>query len=346
LVNTESDGFGALGDALERLGKTIATKKAPPAKAPAPKATLRQPPAGDQQADFFVPSIHDIASKENRSTMDVAIFRLSKKDNRAGAIIRYELPDGHIEVTSGVYGMASVWDYDIVLMAISNLTEAMNKYHAGLGEKPGRHFRPHVSEILKFSRKGDGGRQSDAVEAALDRLKSTTIKIVRESYNGKGRPLRFVEAEGLISGYKVVAFTDQKKIAAVEIELPNWIYNQIAEAKKPDVLTVHPDYFLIDSGLGRFIYRLARQAAGKGQAKWYFSTVYERSGSTGSFKEFCRMIRAIAAADDLPEYLITEEKGQDGPLLIMTYRDAAKTALTAEAEGNTADEGAATAAGV
>ena len=345
LVNTESDGFGALGVALERLGKTIATKKAPPAKAPAPKATLRQPPAGDQQADFFVPSIHDIASKENRSTMDVAIFRLSKKDNRAGAIIRYDLPDGHIEVTSGPYGMASVWDYDIVLMAISHLTEAMNKYHAGLGPKPGRKFRPHVSEILKFGRKGDGGKQSDAIESALDRLASTRIKIVRESYNGKGRPLRQAEGEGLINNYKVISYTEKDKVAAVEIELPDWIYQQVVEAKKPDVLTVHPDYFLIDSGLGRFLYRLARQAAGKGQARWYFSTVYERSGSTSSFKEFSRMIRAIAAADDLPEYLITEEKGQDGPLLIMTYRDTTKPALLAGPEAESADEGAAAAAG-
>ena len=57
------------------------------------------------------------------------------------------------------------------------------------------------------------------------------------------------------------------------------------------------------------------------------------------------MIRAIAAADDLPEYLITEEKGQDGPLLIMTYRDTTKPALLAGPEAESADEGAAAAAG-
>jgi plasmid replication initiation protein len=342
-VNTEARSVkDALDLALEGLGqaKTM-DRSSGPASAPAPRRTLRQAPIGDSQTDFFVPSIHDIASKENRSTMDVAIFRLSKKDSRAGAVIRYELADGHIEVKSGPDGMASVWDYDIVLMAISHLTDAMNKYRAGIGEKPGRHFRPHVSEILKFSRKGDGGRQSEAIEAALDRLKSTTIKIVRESYNGKGRPLRYVEAEGLISGYKVLSFTDQKKIAGVEIELPNWIYKQIAEAKKPDVLTVHPDYFLIDSGIGRFLYRLARQAAGKGQARWYFSTVYERSGSTSAFKEFCRMIRQIAEADDLPEYLITEEKGQDGPMLIMTHREAARAAVTGQIVAAAPDDDAA-----
>lgn len=326
--------------------KSMDGRPSTPARLPA-KSTMRPAPIGDAQTDFFVPSIHDVSSKENRSTMDVAIFRLSKKDNRAGAVIRYELPDGHIEVASGPHGMASVWDYDIVLMAISHLTDAMNKYRAGLGEKPSRNFRPHVSEILKFSRKGDGGRQAEAIEAALERLRSTTIKIVRESYNGKGRPLRYVEAEGLISGYKVLSFTDQQKVAGLEIELPQWIYKQIAESRKPDVLTVHPDYFLIDSGLGRFLYRLARQAAGKGQARWYFLTVFERSGSTGKFKEFCRMIRQIIEADDMPEYRITEEKGAEGPMLVMTYRDATKAAIESEPDaGPEADEGASESAGV
>ena len=58
---------------------------------------------------------------------------------------------------------------------------------------------------------------------------------------------------------------------------------------------MHPDYFLIEPGIGRFVYRLARRAAGKGNAKWAFQTIYERSGSAGTFKEFCRILRKIIA---------------------------------------------------
>jgi plasmid replication initiation protein len=284
-------------------------------------ATIRKPPKGDEQPDFFVPTLYDVGTKDSRNVMDVAVFRLSKKQKRAGEVIHYDLSDGYVEVKAGPDGMASIWDYDIVLMLVSHLTEAMNRYRDGKGEKPGRLFRPHVSEILKFCRKGDGGKQAEEVEAALDRLKGTTIKNVRNRAALKGaRVLREVEAEGLISAYRVLSYTDTGKISSVEIEAPNWIYREVTEGKNPDVLTVHPDYFLIDPGIGRFIYRLARQAAGKSEAKWSFKLVYERSGSAGSFKEFCRILRRIIEAGDMPEYVLTEGKCQAGPALMMTYR--------------------------
>ncbi|MDP1086192.1 replication initiator protein A [Klebsiella pneumoniae] len=51
----------------------------------------------------------------------------------------------------------------------------MNRYRDGKADKPGKTFRPHVSDILKFARRGDGSRQVEEVERALDRLKGTTI---------------------------------------------------------------------------------------------------------------------------------------------------------------------------
>lgn len=297
-------------------------------KSPPPSPSIRKPPEGDAQPDFFVPSLYDVGTKDSRSIMDVAVFRLSKKDKRAGEVIRYELSDGYVEVKAGPDGMASVWDYDLVLMMVSHLTESMNRYREGRGEKPGRTYRPHVSDILKFCRRGDGGRQADEVEGALDRLKGTTIKNVRERPSANGRrPMREVEAEGLVSSYKVLSYTENGKIASVEIEAPKWLYREVTEGKRPDVLTVHPDYFLIDPGIGRFVYRLARQAAGKSEAKWAFQTIYDRSGSAGKFKEFCRILRNIIEANDLPEYELREETGQGGPLLVMIYRDRADEAL-------------------
>ena len=303
----------------------LATSGEPkPEETPAKKAepsSVRKPPFGDEQADFFVPSLYDVGGRDNRTVMDVAVFRLSKSNKRAGEMIRYELPDGFVEVTAGHYGMASVWDYDIVLMMVSHLTEAMNRYRDGKGEKPGRTFKPHVSDILKFARRGDGSRQVEEVEKALDRLKGTTIKTVRERTGEDGRKMREVEAEGLISRYSVFARTDTGRVNAVEIEAPVWIYQEIVGGKQPDVLTVHPDYFLIEPGIGRFVYRLARRAAGKGVAKWSFQTIYERSGSTGTFSKFRENLRKIIKANDLPEYALREEPGQSGPQLVMTHRD-------------------------
>lgn len=304
------------------------------------KTSMRTPPQTDIQPDFFVPSLYDVATKDNRSLMDVALFRLSKKHKRAGEVIRYELPDGFVEVKAGPDGMASIWDYDIVLMLISHLTESMNLFKAGRGPMPGRKFVPYASDIAKFCRRGDGGRQADELEAALDRLLGTTIKSVREkpSANGK-RMIRETEAESLIGPYRVVSRTDTGKVSSVEIEAPNWIYREVTGGKKPDVLTVHPDYFLIEPGLGRFVYRLARRAAGKSTAKWAFKTIYERSGSAGSFKEFCRMMRRLISSNDLPEYDIREEEGQIGPLLLINRRSSApQPEAEAEAEAEQDDK--------
>lgn len=308
--------------ALIQAGIEARRKRTEAAATKAPPSSVRKPPSGDKQADFFVPSLYDVGGRDNRSIMDVAVFRLSKSDKRAGEVIRYELPDGYVEVKAGPDGMASVWDYDIVLMMVSHLNEAANLWREGQADKPGRTFKPHVSDILKFARRGDGSRQVEEVERALDRLKGTTIKTVRERTGANGHKMREVEAEGLISRYSVLSRTDTDRVSAVEIEAPQWIYQEIVGGKQPDVLTVHPDYFLIDPGIGRFVYRLARRAAGKGAAKWSFQTLYERSGSTGTFKKFRENLRKIITANDLPEYDLREESGQSGPQLVMTHRDS------------------------
>lgn len=283
-------------------------------------ATLRKAPAGDAQPDFFIPTMWDISTKDSRSLMDVAVFRLSKRDKRAGETIHHELADGYVEVRSGPDGMASIWDYDIVLMAVSHLAEAARAYRAGKAEKPSRLFRPHFSDILKFCRRSDGGRQYEDIEAALDRLRTTTIKFVRTHRGKGGRIVREADAEGLIGNYKTVAYEGSGRLMSVEIELPNWIYREVVDAKNPEVLTIDPAFFLIDQGIGRFLYRLARRAAGKATAKWSFETIFQRSGSSGSLKKFTYALRQIILANDLPEYTLREEAGLSGPILVMAHR--------------------------
>jgi plasmid replication initiation protein len=298
----------------------------PPADVTEPRkianSSVRKPPKDDGQPDFFVPSLYDVATKDSRDIMDVAVFRLSKKDKRVNETIRYERPGGYVEVVSGEAGMASVWDYDIVLMAISHLTDAMNLYKQGRSEKPSRFFRPNVSEILKFCRRSDGGRQYEEIEGALKRLSTTFVEVITTTQAKGKRALRTAKGVGLINSYETVSYADNGRLTSVSIEVPQWLYNEVVEVKTPAVLTVHPDYFLIEPGIGRFLYRLARRAAGKVHAKWTFKLVYERSGSVGTFYEFGRILRRLIAANDLPEYTLAELPGKSGPLLVMTHRDA------------------------
>ena len=307
-------------------GQLVLPEVIPEALSAAAKSAsaLRKAPAGDAQLDFFVPALYDLATKDTRSTMDVAVFRLSKKDKRPNATVRCEITNGYVEIQSGAAGMASVWDYDVILMAISHLMKAVNLHRAGKGEMPGRVFRPSVAEILKFCRRSDGGRQYEEIESVLDRLNTTTVKVVRTIKGRGGKDKRVGNAEAFITRYRTVADARTGRVATVEMEIADWIYEEVALGTA-SVLTMHEDYFRIKDGIGRFVYRLARLSAGRTTATWNFKTIYERSNSTGNFKEFCRTLRkGILAANDLPDYDLIEVQGLEGqPMLQMTNREHA-----------------------
>lgn len=307
--------------AAQVKGQASSEAEAKPARRTKPKVEKpgrRKADMPGTQGDFFTPVLYDVGAKDSRGVMDVAVFRLSKKDKRENAMIRYELPDGHVVVTSGPHGMASVWDYDIVLMAVSHLTEAMNRYQNGKGDKPSQIFKPHIGDVLKFCRKDNGGNQKDAVVGALERLSTTFVGIER-TIQVRGKTVTVNEGENLIGPFKTVS-NAKKKVEYIEIKIADWMYNEITQGSRPDVLTVHPDYFLRESGIARFIYRLARKAAGRSSAAWGFKTLFDRSGSTGTFKEFTRAVRELVKVNDLPEYALVEEPGKDGPVLHMVHR--------------------------
>lgn len=296
-------------------------ERCPATLKPQPPAFLRKPPNGDEQPDFFVPSLYDIPIKDGMELMDIAVFRLSKSQTRRGDIIRHTLSDAIVEVAGGAHGMATVWDYDLVLMMISHLADAMRRHRQGHGPMPSNKFRPHAIEMLKFCRLPSGGKQGgkqyELLEGALDRLQGTFIKIVRRNNNTKTRRTGHFP---LIAGADVISRTDTGKIGQVEIVIPDWIYQGVCTHKTPEVLTVDPDYLLISGGLARFVYRLARRAAGPNTARYSFHTVHARSGSTRELKKFAHDLRAIIKANDLPGYTLAEDVGTEGPILVMTSR--------------------------
>jgi len=283
--------------------------------------SLRVPPEDDAQKSLFAPVLYDLPSsvKDSRVVMDKAVYRLSKRNKRASEVIKYDLPEGgYVEVKSGVDGMASIWDYDIVLLTISYLTDEINRYKAGeRKDLPSPVFTPSVTDILKFCRRSKGGNQYQSLEEALDRLKSTTIKIVQGS---KDKKLRDVNSVGLIGDYRVISSTETGVVHSIEITISRWIYNLVVEGERPDVLTLHRDFFLLKDGYGKFIYRLARQAAGYSSATWSFKRIFQNTSSEGTFKEFTRKLRNIIKRNDLPDYLLREVQGKDGPMLEMKYR--------------------------
>ena len=293
-----------------------------------PKRVLRAPPDNDAQLMFFVPTVYDAPVKDDVNLMDVAPFALSKR-SRAG-VIRYELKDSLITIEGGAEsGLATVFDYDIFLNMVSYLAEEVRQYRQdeakGLRPSlPAKVYRPSTSHILKFCRRSDGGQAYDDLEAALDRLTKTTIKVTNLG-NGKRRE---VDSRPMIGGYRVVSRTGSNKADQVEIVIPDWVYLSVVKSDKAlPLLTLNQDYFLISSGLGRFIYRLARKAAGKDEATYSVRELHKRSGSIMELRFFLRDLKDFVArtqAFPMPDYDLALLDGEAGPLLHMKRRSAAR----------------------
>jgi plasmid replication initiation protein len=289
------------------------------------RPTLRTPPPDDAQLSFFVPAIYDAPIKDDVNLMDVAPFALSKKA-RAG-VIQYELKDCIITVEGGAQsGLATAFDYDIFLNMVSYLAEEVRRFRVEeqQGKRPSlpaKVYRPTAAHVLKFCRRSDGGKAYLDLEAALDRLTKTTIKIV----NLSGGNRRQVDSRPLIGGYQVITKTARGLPETIEIVIPDWVWQGVVRPDKTlSILTLNPDYFLISSAIGRFIYRLARKAAGKGEARYKVSDLHKRSGSTQDLRFFARDLRRFVATTKLfplPDYDLALTEGRDEMILHMFRRE-------------------------
>jgi len=293
-----------------------------------PSRNNREPPIGDDQLMFFVPTVTDAPIKDEVNLMDVAPFALSKM--RRDGILRYELNDSIITVEGGAeVGLATAYDYDIFLNMVSHLAEEMRRYRiserkGGRPSLPVPTYRPSAAQILKFCRRGMGGKQYTELERALDRLQATRIKIT----NLDGGKRRETQSFPLIGRYKVVSRTVQDKIDLVEIDIPTWVYEGVVQPdNKPSILTLNPDYFLIAKPIARFLYRLARKAAGQGEAYYTLDDLHYRSGSKLPKRKFQQSIEEIVAntgTDPLPDYDLTLMAGHTSPILYMKRRTQAE----------------------
>ncbi|MDH6298810.1 replication initiator protein A [Agrobacterium fabrum] len=288
----------------------------------------RAAPIDDDQLMFFVPAVQDAPIKDDFNLMDIAPFSLSKSGGTG--VIRYELKDSIITIEGGAeVGLATAYDYDIVINMISHLAEATRRYRVddlkGLKPSiPSNLYRPSASEILKFCRRELGGKQYEDLERALARLQATHIRITNIKGNN-GRERRATESFNLIGRWKVVSRTNQDRIDRIEIEIPTWLYEGVVRPDgKPTILTLNPDYFLLSRPIARFIYRLARKAAGETFACYSLTELKKRCAAKVPMRKFRKTIEDIVETSrttPLPDYdLSLEDRGHD-IMLHMTKRN-------------------------
>jgi plasmid replication initiation protein len=273
--------------------------------------TKRRDPTGE--FDFFIPLVHDLPLKDQRETMERPFFSLQKRKRLKP--IEYTSPDGGAWVkveAMPAYGMATIWDADILIWAAAMLNRMKEQ---GVNDLP-RTLKTTSYDLLKAIKRATGGKDYQELQSALQRLETTSIRTSIRA------PQRRTEAQfGWLNGWTLETDEATGQPRGMTLTLSEWVYEGIVSEKS--LLTMHPDYFLLTGGLERALYRIARKHAGVQPEGWIcrLEVLREKSGSDSSAKEFTRMLKKIVERDQLPEYALSFTKTADNaPALRMIHR--------------------------
>jgi plasmid replication initiation protein len=269
--------------------------------------------AVDPQFDLFVPFVADLPLRDQRETMERPFFSLSKRKRLEP--IRYTSPDGTVYVNvfpNQEFGMASIWDADILIWAASTLNQ-MKK--AGRNDLPRTlHFQAY--DVLKTIGRKTGGHEYELLRDGLRRLQSTSI-VTNIRPKGRKKEAQF----SWIEGWKDVVDTDTGRSLGMSLTVSEWFYDGIL--MDGGLLGIDQAYFTITGGRERWLYRVARKhAGGSGPEGFAISlpTLFEKSGAEGTYRRFKFEIQAVIRRNELPGFDLALEIGRGEPSLRMMRR--------------------------
>jgi plasmid replication initiation protein len=267
--------------------------------------------------DLFIPLMGDLPLKDQRETMERPFFSLQKR--KRVKPIEYNSPDGETWVkieAIPAYGMATIWDADILIWAASTLNRMREQ---GVNDLP-RTLRTTSYDLLRAIKRSTSGRAYQDLQAALQRLQTTSISTsIRAPKRRTKAGFNWLDKWTL----EVDPETDQPR--GMTITLSDWVYEGIMGERS--LLTMHQDYFLLTGGLERALYRIARKHAGNQRGGWTCraEVLRDKTGSDSKPKEFNRMLRKAVEADQLPDYAMEMTATADGsPAVLFRLRGEAE----------------------
>ena len=263
---------------------------------------------------FTLPDFSDISLRDYQETMQRPFFSLSKRKRIKP--IDYVSPDRTVTVQvlpNAAYGMATIWDADIMIYLASHLNEMRERGTNDISPV----IRLQPGDLLKRICWGTSGRAYERLVSALDRLQATTIKTNIRASN-KSRETTF----SWIDSYTHLVDERTQRSLGMEITLSKWFFDGVMD--KRNVLSISPLYFEITSGLGKWLYRASRKHAGGNGAEGFtigFETLHQKSGSESSYPVFKRKLMELARHNELPDISLEVVDGDSiKPKLKMVMR--------------------------
>jgi plasmid replication initiation protein len=304
------EGSGVVGGRVEKLSDVLArfqrigeraSKDEPSHPTAEPRVERRSSLLPDRHPnrDFFIADLVEWALKDDRHSMEHPMFSLSKKPDHK--IRRYEHNGNVVVIAPGAYGLATIWDKDILIYAVSQLVAAVNADREDVSPT----VRLTAYDLLISTNRHTGGGDYDQLQKAFERLSGTRITTDIRT-NG----VRQREGFGIIDSWKIIEKNSADgRMQAIELRLSNWLYNAIMGH---EVLTLNREYFRLSRGLERRLYELARKHCGH-QAKWVvgLELLHKKSGSNSPLKRFRLEVKNVERAESLPDYRLHYETDSD-----------------------------------
>lgn len=263
------------------------------------------------QLDLFVPFLSDIDLRDQMELMERPFFSLSK--NKRMREIDYRSPDGTVSLKvkpHQAYGMATIWDADILIWAASQLSSMKNK---GVNDLP-RTLHTRTYDLLKAIGRGTGGDHAKLLVAAIARLKSTMIETNIGRKDGEEMAIfSWIDAGGMKKRRRRDGMLVGDDDAGISITLSDWFYRRVLDDRA--LLTIDPAYFAITGGRERWLYRVARKHAGGNGGNGFaisFPTLFEKSGAEGTYRRFKFELLKIIERNALPGFDLFLETGRGG----------------------------------
>jgi plasmid replication initiation protein len=280
----------------------------------------------EPQFDLFVPYIADLPLRDTRETMERPFFSLAKRKRLK--LIEYTSPDGTIYVkvfATPQFGMATIWDADILIFASSTLNNMRNN---GCNDLPRTlHFQAY--DLLKTIGRDTGGRDYQLLRDALGRLQATTIRTnIRPKGRKKERQFSWIESWSDVIDEKT------GKSLGMSLTVSDWFYEGIL--MDGGLLSIDPMYFSISGGRERWLYRVARKHAGAAGPEGFaipLPTLFEKSGAEGTYRRFKFEMLAIVKRNDIPGFQLQLEAGRGEPSVRMIRKNQDQAAEPMQHKG-------------
>ena len=205
-------------------------------------------PVRHPQPDLFICDVADAVLKDVTQQMEHPFYSLSKKP--VTSVSRYEHGEHWLEITPSVKGLATIYDKDILIFAISQIMAKLND-----GQPVSPRVRINTRDFLVFCNRDTGGKDYKAFISALERLRGTTI-----STNIRTGDEEQIETFGLIDASSVRRKKGlDGRLLWVEVTLSEWVFRAI---RAGEVLTLNRDYFRLGKPYERRVYEIARKHCG------------------------------------------------------------------------------------